>query len=125
MIPITLSTWMRTFAISLVCSTSIPDSCFFPFVDAGIVICAQYIPTESEISKTRSAKIVSPGTRWSRSPQLSRRRMSSNMAATCVDHAHCNPTIVLVALRATRGLCAGHYSAGGPSSYARIVRGPL
>ena len=35
--PITHSTWIRTFAICLVNSTSFCDSCGLPFVKAGIV----------------------------------------------------------------------------------------
>lgn len=59
----TLSTCILTLAIVLVCSTSIPSSCFLPRVNAGILTVAQYNPTEAWISNPRSANIVSPGRR--------------------------------------------------------------
>ena len=71
--PITRSMWIRTLAIFLVSSTSlpeswvsstsIPESWLLPLVKAGILRVEQYEPTESLISNPLSARTVSPGTR--------------------------------------------------------------
>ena len=54
-----------------VCSTSIPLSCALPLVNAGSSSLEQRKPTESLMSKPRSAKMVSPGTMLSSSEQCS------------------------------------------------------
>ena len=76
MFRMTLSTCMRTLAIRHVCSTSMAHNCFLPLVNAGTVIVAQYCPTDSLISKPRSAKMVSPGIKLLSSPQFSVRCLS-------------------------------------------------
>ena len=76
MFPITRSTCILTLAILRVCSTSIPLSCFLPLVNAGILIVEQNNPTDSWMSKPLSAKMTSPGVRWSSRPLFSVRCLS-------------------------------------------------
>ena len=71
MFPITLSTCILTFAIRLVCSTSMPFSCFLPFVKVGTLFVTQHSPTESWVSKPRSTRMASPGISLSRRPLFS------------------------------------------------------
>ena len=73
---ITLSTWIRTFAIERVSSTSRVDSWSFPLVKAGILSLACCIATEFEISKPRSARTISPGSNLSKIPQCSVKYLS-------------------------------------------------
>ena len=82
---ITLSTCIRTLAILLVCFTSIPLSCFCPFVKAGIFIVAQYGPTLSFITNPRSTNTVSPGERFLKSPLLSVRCLSLTLTLHPLD----------------------------------------
>ena len=76
MFPITRSTCIRTLAIFLVCSTSIPVSWDFPLVNAGVLMVEQREPTESLMSNPLSARIKSPGTRCERREQCSVRNLS-------------------------------------------------
>ena len=74
--PITLSTWMRTFAIPLVFSTSTGSSWSFPFVKAGMASCACWNITLSAMVKPRSAKTRSPGNNLFKIPQFSVKYLS-------------------------------------------------
>ena len=60
MFPITLSAWILTFAIHLVCSTSMPPNCLFPLVNSWFLNI-----------KPLPAKMTSPGVRWSSIPLFS------------------------------------------------------
>ena len=69
-LPITRSTWIRIFATRLVCSTSTPVSCKLFFSS-----CECRRSNTGTVQTYRvldlSARIVSPGTRWSSRPQFS------------------------------------------------------
>ena len=66
MFPITRSTWFLTWAMFRVDSTSKAESCFLPFVKAGILTSAHIRPTLSWMLKPRSASTRSPGKRLSK-----------------------------------------------------------
>ena len=74
--PITLSTWILTFAIPLVFSTSTGSNWLFPLVNAGITSSACLMPTLSATAKPLSAKTTSPGTSLSKNPQFSVKNLS-------------------------------------------------
>ena len=69
--PITRSTCIWTFAIFLVSSTSKADSWPLFLVNAGICSMACIAPTESAMSKPRSARTASPGSSFFKIPQCS------------------------------------------------------
>ena len=69
--PITLSTWIRTLAIPLVCSTSTGSNWDLPFVKAGISSLACCRPTLSVMVNPLSAITMSSGNSLFRNPQFS------------------------------------------------------
>ena len=58
-LPVTLSTCIRTFAIRLVNSTSSGFNYFLPLVKEGMINCAPYVPNVSEILNPLSAITLS------------------------------------------------------------------
>lgn len=69
--PITLSTWILTFANFRVRATSSAESWLLPLVNAGMCNVAQYRPTLSAMSNPRSAKTTSPCVSLSKMPHCS------------------------------------------------------
>lgn len=69
--PITLSTWILTFANFRVRATLSAESWLLPLVNAGMCNVAQYRPTLSAMSNPRSAKTTSPCDSLSKIPHCS------------------------------------------------------
>ena len=74
--PMTLSTWIRTFANHWEHSTSCWLSCDFPFVNDGIASVASNKAKSSLMLKPRSASTVSPYSNRFRNPQFCVRYLS-------------------------------------------------
>ena len=89
--PITHSTWICTFAILLVSSTSMADSWLFPFVKAAIYSLTWTVPMYSAMSNLRSARTTSLGKSFWSIPLFSVKCLSLTHPPQQSDTKHTTP----------------------------------